>query len=130
DLVRAPNGLAGVAAELLRGVVVTEDLAEARRIVRENPDLKAVTRAGDLLGARWAHGGSARPQSLLELRAAADEAAAGLAGARRRCEQAAQELAEAVQAEETARTAVTETAARRQEADAAAAEVSGQLGRL
>ncbi len=130
DLVRAPDGLAQAAAELLRGVVVTEDLAQARRVVRENPELKAVTRAGDLLGSRWAHGGSARPQSLLELRAAADEAAAGLAGAQDRCEQAAGQLAEAVRAEEAARQSVTQMLARRREADAAAAEVSGRLGRL
>ena len=127
---RAPGGLAQVAAELLRGVVVVEDLEQARRIVRENPDLRAVTRAGDLLGSRWAHGGSAKPQSLLELRAAADEAAAGLADAERRCEKAVQQLADAVQAEEAARLSVAETLARRQQADAAAAEVSGQLGRL
>jgi chromosome segregation protein len=130
DLVRAPDGLAPAAAELLRGVVITEDLAQARRLVRENPELKAVTRAGDLLGSRWAHGGSARPQSLLELRAAADEAAAGLGDAQRRCDEAAQQLAEAVQAEETARQSVAETLARRQQADAAAAEVSGRVGRL
>ncbi len=130
DLVRAPGGLAQVAAELLRGVVVVEDLEQARRIVRENPDLRAVTRAGDLLGSRWAHGGSAKPQSLLELRAAADEAAAGLADAERRCEKAVQQLADAVQAEEAARLSVAETLARRQQADAAAAEVSGQLGQL
>jgi chromosome segregation protein len=130
DLVRAPDGLAQVAAELLRGVVVVEDLAQACRIVQENPDLRAVTRAGDLLGSRWAHGGSAKPQSLLELRAAADEAAAGLADAERRCEKAVQQLADAVQAEEAARQSVAETLARRQQADAAAAEVSGQLGRL
>ena len=129
-LVRAPGGLAQAAAELLRGVVVVEDLAQARRIVRENPELKAVTRAGDLLGSRWAHGGSARSQSLLELRAAADEAAAGLAGAQHRCDLAAQQLVEAVQAEEAARQAVTQMLARRREADAAAAEVSGRLGRL
>ncbi len=130
DLVRAPAGLAQAAAELLRGVVITEDLAQARRIVRDNPDLRAVTRAGDLLGSRWAHGGSARRQSLLELRAAADEAAAGLAEAERRCVQAAQQLAHAAQAEEAARQAVAGTLARRQEADAAAAEISGRLGRL
>jgi chromosome segregation protein len=130
DLVRAPNGLAQVAAELLREVVVTEDLAQAHRTVREDPELKAVTRAGDLLGSRWAHGGSARPQSLLELRAAADEAAAGLADAERRCEKAAQQLADAVQVEDAARQSVTETLARRQQADAVAAEVSGRLGRL
>jgi chromosome segregation protein len=130
DLVRAPGGLAQAAAELLRGVVVVEDLAQARRIVRGNPDLKAVTRAGDLLGAHWAQGGGARRQSLFELRAAADEAASGLAAAEWACEAAAQDLATAAEAEEAARQAVTETLARRQEADAAAAEVSGQLGRL
>jgi len=130
DVVRAPGGLAPVAAELLRGVVVTEDLAQARRIVRDDPDLRAVTRAGDLLGSRWAQGGSARPQSLLELRAAADEAAAGLADAERRWEKAAQQLADALQAEEAARQSVAETLARRRQADVAAAEVSGRLGRL
>jgi chromosome segregation protein len=130
DLVRAPDGLAQAAAELLGGVAVTEDLAQARRVVRDNPGLRAVTRAGDLLGSRWAHGGSVRPQSLLELRAAADEAAAGLADAERQCEKAARQLADAVQAEEAARLSVTETLARRQQADAAAAEVSGRLGRL
>jgi chromosome segregation protein len=130
DLVRAPGGLAAAAAALLRGVVVAADLDEARRIVRDNPEARAVTRAGDLLGSRWAHGGGARPQSLLELRAAADEAAAGLAGAQRRCEEAARRLAEAVQAEEAARRSVADALARRQEADAAAAEVSGRLGRL
>jgi chromosome segregation protein len=130
DLVQAPDGLAQAAAELLRGVVVVDDLEHARRIVRENPDLRAVTRAGDLLGAHWAQGGGARRQSLFELRAAADEAAAGLAAAEWACEAAAQDLAAAAEAEEAARQAVTDTLARRQEADMAAAEVSGRLGRL
>ncbi len=130
ELVRAPDGLAEAAAELLRDVVVVADLEKARRIVRENPDLKAVTRAGDLLGSHWAQGGGARPQSLLELRAAADEAAAGLAETEQRCDEAARELAVAVQAEEAARESVAQTLARRHEADAAAAEISGRLGRL
>jgi chromosome segregation protein len=130
ELVRAPDGLAEAATELLRDVVVVADLGEAHRIVRENPGLKAVTRAGDLLGPHWAQGGGARPQSLLELRAAADEAAAGLAEAEQRCDQAARELAISAQAEETARQAVAQTLARRHEADAAAAEISGRLGRL
>ena len=129
-LVSGPDGLGEVAAELLRDVVVTADLAHARRIVRENPELKAVTRGGDVLGSHWAHGGGARPQSLLELRAAADEAAAGLAEAERRCDEAAGQLAAAAQAEEAARQSVADTLARRHEADAAAAEISGRLGRL
>jgi chromosome segregation protein len=130
ELVRAPDGLAEAAAELLCDVVVTADLEQARRFVRENPDLKAVTRDGDLLGAYWAQGGGARPQSVLELRAAADEAAAGLDQAELRCEEAARQLAVAADAEEDARQAVAQTLARRHEADAAAAEISGRLGRL
>ncbi len=130
DLVRAPDELAHVAVELLTGVVVVEDLDDACRVVRENPGLRAVTRAGDLLGSRWAHGGSARPASLLELRAAADEAAAGRAEAEQRCEAAAAALAEAAAAEEAARRHAAEALARRQEADTAAAEVSGRVGQL
>ena len=130
ELVRAPDGLAEAAAELLCDVVVTADLEQARRFVRENPDRKAVTRDGDLLGTYWAQGGGARPQSLLEMRAAADEASAGLAGAELRCEEAARQLAGAAEAEEDARQSVAQTLARRHEADAAAAEVSGRLGRL
>jgi chromosome segregation protein len=129
-LVRGPDGLGEVAGALLRDVVVADDLAHARRIVRENPAVKAVTRTGDVLGSHWAHGGGARPQSLLELRAAAEEAAAGLAEAERRCEEAAAGLAAAMQAEEAARRSVAEKLARRHEADAAAAEISGRLGRL
>jgi chromosome segregation protein len=130
ELVRAPDGLAEAAAELLCDVVVTADLEQARRFVRENPDLVAVTRDGDLLGAYWAQGGGARPQSLLEMRAAADEAAAGLAGAELRCEEAARQLAVAADAEEDARQSVAQALARRHEADAAATEISGRLGRL
>jgi chromosome segregation protein len=130
ELVRAPDGLAEAAAELLCDVVVTADLEQARRYVRDNPGFKAVTRDGDLLGAYWAQGGGARPQSLFEMRAAADEAAAGLAEAELRCDEAARQLAVAAEAEEDARQAVAKAQARRHEVDAAAAEVSGRLGRL
>ena len=129
-VMRAPDGLAGATAEFLRDVVVADDLEHARRIVRDNPALKAVTRTGDLLGAHWAQGGGARQQSLFELQAAADEAASGLAAAEWACEAAAADLAAAAEAEEAARQSVTETLARRQQADAAAADVSGRLGRL
>src|SRR4029077_8951949 len=103
DLVRAPDGLAEAAGELLRDVVVTADLEQARHLVRENPGLRAVTRDGDVLGVHWAQGGGARPQSLLEMRAVADEAAAGLAEAEQRCEEAGRQLAVATEAEEAAR---------------------------
>jgi chromosome segregation protein len=128
--VTAPAELAGAVRELLANVVVAGDLEEAARCVRDNPDLRAVTVAGDVLGARWAHGGSARPQSLLDVRAAADEAAARLAAAELACDAAAESLAEAADAQETARQVLEETRGRMQAADAAAAEISGRLGRL
>ena len=130
ELVRAPAGLAEAVAELLRDVAVVADLAEARTLVMKNERLKVVTRSGDVLGARWAHGGSARGQSVLELRAAADEAAAGLAEVENRCASTAADLERALQEEKAAKGAVDDARARMREVDAAAAEVSGRLGRL
>ena len=130
DLVTAPDELAGAVRELLAGVVVAADLPEAAAYVRDNPGFRAVTAAGDLLGAHWAHGGSARPQSLLDVRAAAGEAAARLTAAELTEEAAAEALAEASEAQEAARVALEETRGLMQAADAATAEISGRLGRL
>jgi chromosome segregation protein len=129
-LVTAPAELAGAVRELLADVVVAGNLEEAAAIVRDNPDLRAVTMAGDLLGAHWAHGGSARSQSLLDVRAACDEAAARLAAAQAREEVAAEALALASEAQDAARQSLEETRGQMQAADAAAAEISGRLGRL
>jgi len=129
-LVTAPAELAGALRKLLADVVVVGDLHEAAAIVRDNPELRAVTAAGDLLGGHWAQGGSAKPQSLLDVRAAADEAAARLTAAELACEAAAEALTEAQDAQEAARQVLEETRGRMQAADAATAEISGRLGRL
>jgi chromosome segregation protein len=128
--VQAPAGLQPALASLLSGVVVTTDLGQARDLVHEHPALRAVTRHGDVLGAHWAHGGSARPPSVLALRSAADEAAAGMDEMERRCAQAAADLAAALAGEEQAREAVAQAQAALGKVDAAAAEISGRLGRL
>jgi chromosome segregation protein len=86
--------------------------------------------AGDLLGAHWAHGGSARPQSLLDVRAACDEAASRLGVAEAREEVATEALALAQEAQDAARQSLEETRGLMQAADAAAAEISGRLGRF
>ncbi len=124
------DGLAPALADLLSGIVVAADLAQARELVRSYPELRVVTRQGDVLGAHWASGGSARPASELTLRSVADEAAAGLEAVEDRCKQAAEQLALAVDAEEQARQVVAKAQAALREVDAAAAEVSGRLGRL
>jgi chromosome segregation protein len=130
DLVRAPAELRPAVMELLDGVVVTTGLDQARNLLRAEPALRVVTPDGNLLGPHWAQGGSAGRQSLLEVRAAADDAAAGLEEAQRRCEEAAERLALAVSAEEAARRTVEEARAQMRQADTAAAEISGRLGRL
>jgi chromosome segregation protein len=129
-LVRSPDGLAPALAGLLSGIVVAADLAQARDLVRTYPALRVVTRRGDVLGAHWASGGSARPASEFTLRSVADEAAAGLQAVDERCEQAAEQLALAMEAEDQARQAVAKAQAALREVDAASAEVSGRLGRL
>jgi chromosome segregation protein len=130
ELVRAPAALGGTVAALLAGVVVADDLEVARQLVAAVPELRVVTRDGDLLGAHWAHGGSVKAPSLIEVQAAADETVARLTEADERCAVAARELAAAIEAEEQAQRAVAAAAAVLREADAAAAEVSGRLGRL
>ncbi len=129
-LVRAPDGLAPALAGLLAGIVVAVDLAQARELVRTHPDLRVVTRHGDVLGAHWASGGSARPASEFTLRSVADEAAAGLEAVEERCEQAVKQLALAVEAEDQASQTVAKAQAALHEVDTAAAEISGRLGRL
>jgi len=130
DLVKAPGELHAALAGLLAGVVVAEDLDQARDLVRAHPELRIVTRDGDLIGAHWAQGGAARPPSMLAMRSAADAAGAGLAAADTAWERAAADLAAAVAEEERAQQAVAGALALLQEADAAAAAISGQLGRL
>ena len=130
DLVKAPGEFAPAVSGLLDGVAVAPGLAQAREVLRRHPGLRVVTLDGDLLGAHWARGGTAGPQSLIGLRAAAAEATAGLREADLACQHAERLLAEAADEEARARQAAAEALAGLQEADAAAAEISGRLGTL
>ena len=129
-LVTAPGELSGAVTALLGDVVIAADLAAAAAFVRDHPGIRAVTRDGDLIGTHWARGGSAGGQSLLDVRAAADEAATGLATAEVASEAAADALAAATEAAEAARQELEEIRGRMRAVDAAAAEISGRLGRL
>jgi chromosome segregation protein len=115
---------------LLRGVVVVGTLEDAEDLVYARPDLTAVTAEGDLLGAHFAHGGSAGAPSLLEVQASVDEAAAELEELAVRCE----ELTEAQQAAGERRREcaglVEELGERRRAAEREKSAVAQQLGRL
>jgi chromosome segregation protein len=130
DLVKAPAELAGAVEAVLAGILVAEDLRQGLDLVREDPQLRVVTRDGDLIGAHWARGGSAGAPSLLGLRAVAQDAASQLAEAERRGQRAERELADAVEDESSARQALAEALAGLQDVDSAAAATSGKLGTL
>jgi chromosome segregation protein len=81
--VEAPAPLQSALTSLLAGVVVVDSLDEARSVLVAHPELTAVTKQGDLLGALQACGGSTLAPSLLEVQAAVDDAGERLAEATR-----------------------------------------------
>jgi chromosome segregation protein len=130
DLVRGPSDLMPAVRRLLHGIVVVPTLEDAEELVYARPHLTAVTAEGDLLGAHFAHGGSAGAPSLLEVQASVDEAAAELEELAVRCEELteAQHAAQERRRECAAR--VEELAERRRAADREKSAVAQQLGRL
>jgi chromosome segregation protein len=103
DMTAAPEALRPAIGQLLDGVVIVDDLATACALVTAEPELRAVTRDGDLLGAHWAHGGAAGSgHGPLQMRAALDEAIEGLSAARTEAERSAAALAQATDGEQRA----------------------------
>ncbi|MFJ2174786.1 chromosome segregation SMC family protein [Streptomyces sp. NPDC087851] len=130
DLVQGPAELMGAVRRLVRDMVVVATLEDAGELVAARPTLTAVTAEGDLLGAHFAHGGSAAAPSLLEVQASVDQAAAELALLAVRCEEldGARRAAAGRRAEHAA--LVEELGERRRAADREKSAVSGRLGRL
>jgi chromosome segregation protein len=87
DLVQAPESLRAAVTDALDRTAVVDDLSTAKELVRRHPEVRAVTAAGDVVGEHWASGGSDDSQSVIEVRAAVDEAEQELAAAQRRLEQ-------------------------------------------
>ncbi|MER7957429.1 chromosome segregation protein SMC [Streptomyces sp. NPDC096030] len=130
DFVRGPEELMGAVRRLLDGIVVVGTLEEAEDLVHAHPSLTAVTAEGDLLGAHFAHGGSAGAPSLLEVQASVDEAAAELEELESRCEELAAAQRTATEARRTTAALVEELAESRRAADREKSQVAQQLGRL
>ena len=130
DLVRAPSRVRPTVRALLAGVVVVDDLAAARAVLAQRPELVVATRTGDLLSSRRASGGSATAPSALHLQAALDEARAGVAAATSSAERLRFELSAAQQARADAQAEYDRTLDRLNESDAALAAVAEQLAGL
>ncbi|MCF1595981.1 chromosome segregation protein SMC [Streptomyces muensis] len=130
DFVRAPSDLMPAIRRILHGVVVVGTLEDAEDLVYTHPDLTAVTAEGDLLGAHFAHGGSAGAPSLLEVQASVDEAAAELEELAVRCEELAEAQDAATERRKECAGLVEELGERRRAADREKSAVAQQLGRL
>ncbi|SFO81563.1 condensin subunit Smc [Amycolatopsis arida] len=102
EVVSAPDALRPAVERALDRVAVVADLAAAQDLVLACPEVRAVTRDGDVVGAHWVTGGSARDESVIEVQAAVDEAQDRMLAAERALERAAAEL-EGARAEQQAR---------------------------
>lgn len=130
DLVRGPADLMPAVRRLLRGIVVVGTLEDAEELVVARPELTAVTAEGDLLGAHFAHGGSAGAPSLLEVQASVDEAAAELEELAVRCAESAEAQRLAAERRKECAALVEELGERRRAAEREKSQVAQQLGRL
>ncbi|MFE2419271.1 chromosome segregation protein SMC [Streptomyces hokutonensis] len=130
DLVRAPADLMPAIRRLLHNIVVVDTLEAAEQLVYTHPELTAVTAEGDLLGAHFAHGGSAGAPSLLEVQASVDEAAAELEELAVRCEELTAAQQSAAERRKECAALVEELGDRRRAAEREKSAVAQQLGRL
>jgi chromosome segregation protein len=130
DVVDGPPSLQRALRRSLFKVAVVDDLERAKLLVAQASDVTAVTRDGDVLGSHFAAGGSASTTSLIEVKAAIEQAQADLTAAAHTVEtlrfehQAAE--SERVEAQERVDAAL----GRLHESDAEMAAVAEQLGHL
>ncbi|MFJ8585449.1 chromosome segregation protein SMC [Streptomyces sp. NPDC093595] len=130
ELVRGPEALVAAVRRLVEGMVVVGTLEDAEDLVAARPDTVAVTAEGDVLGAHFAHGGSAGAPSLLEVQASVDEAAAELAELAVRCDGLTAAQHEAAERRRLCAARVEELGERRRAADREKSQVAQALGRL
>ncbi|MFD6894474.1 chromosome segregation protein SMC [Rhodococcus sp. NPDC060086] len=130
DVVECPDELRGGLGAVLAGIVVVDDLEAAAAVCSQRPDLRAVTRRGDLTGSGWVVGGSDRAPSTLEIQAAIDSSREALGAAEHRSEELAAALTGAAEEQKARAEYAEQTLAALNESDAAMSAVYEQLGRL
>ncbi|MGY0389919.1 chromosome segregation protein SMC [Nocardioides sp. WG-D5] len=130
DVVECQPVLRPAVARLLDKVAVVDDLAAAQALVAAEPQITAVTREGDLIGAHFAAGGSSSVPSLIEVQAAVDEATAQLAEAHAVSERATFETSKLEAERLAAQKRVDVALAKLHESDATLAAVAEELGQF
>ncbi|MCT9870368.1 chromosome segregation protein SMC [Paenarthrobacter aurescens] len=130
DVVKITDPAAQAARSLLVRTAVVDDLQAAAALVGEHPDIKAVTREGDVFTALTVTGGSATAPSLLEVQAAVDDAVARLQEVTSRLERGRFALAGAQSRRAEAQDRADAALERLHESDARLAAVAERLGHL
>ncbi|MEV3962392.1 chromosome segregation protein SMC [Nocardia sp. NPDC050193] len=130
DVVDCPGPVRAAVVALTRRVAVVDDLDAASALLSARPELRVVTREGDLAGAGWLVGGSDRSPSRLEIQASIDAAEADLVAARRHAEELEASLAGALEEQADRKEAVDHALLALHESDQALNAVYERLGRL
>ena len=128
DVLECPDRLLPALTRLLDRTAVVDDLAAARRLSADLPDVVFATRDGDLLGPHHAAGGSRDRQSLIEIQSAVDEAAEALLEATASGERLGFDLSRLEAERLEAHKRVDVALAKLHESDATLAAVAEELG--
>ncbi|QIS05245.1 chromosome segregation protein SMC [Nocardia brasiliensis] len=130
DVVECPDSVRAAIMALTAGIAVADDLAAARAVVAARPDVRVVTRDGDLTGTGWLLGGSDRAPSQLEIQADIDTAKADLVAAQRRAEELEAALSGALAEQADRKDAVDQALLALHESDQSLVAIYDRLGRL
>uniref|UniRef100_UPI00055CDE3D chromosome segregation protein SMC n=1 Tax=Nocardia aobensis TaxID=257277 RepID=UPI00055CDE3D len=130
DVIDCPDPLRGAVAALTAGTVVVDDLTQAAEILSSRPELRVVTRDGDLSGSGWVLGGSDRAPSQIEVQADIDAAAAELVSWQRQAEEVEAALSGALAEQNDRKQAVDQALLALHESDQALVAIYDRLGRL
>ncbi|MEC3954462.1 chromosome segregation protein SMC [Nocardia sp. CDC153] len=130
EVVDCPANLRAAIAALTAGIAVADDLATAAQVIAARPELRVVTRDGDLTGTGWVLGGSDRAPSQLEVQAEIDSAKQELESWQRQAEELEAALAGALAEQTDRKEAVDHALLALHESDQALVAIYDRLGRL
>ncbi|WP_216899913.1 chromosome segregation protein SMC [Nocardia alni] len=130
EVVDCPAEMRGAITALTAGTVVVEDMSAAPGVLSARPELRIVTRGGDICGSGWLLGGSDRAPSQLEIQADIDSAAAELASWQRQAEELEAALAGAEAEQSDRKDATDQALLALHESDQAMVAIYDRLGRL
>ncbi|WP_405491603.1 chromosome segregation protein SMC [Nocardia sp. NBC_00511] len=130
EVLDCPAHLRAAIGALSTGIAVVDDLAAAAQVIAARPELRVVTRDGDLTGTGWVLGGSDRVPSQLEVQAEIDAAITELASWQRQAEQLEAALSGALAEQTDRKDSVDHSLLALHESDQALVAIYDRLGRL